>query len=147
MLANTKNILIFVLIFVLALLLINKFEFLNLKMKNANQYPIAQKTDTIIIFKEAKKISMDSVKLKIKFIRDTVIITKPFIANIDTILKHDTISIAYHYPENFLSMKLTQKPDSTLIIKQIEYIEKKEEWWKQPALILSGIVIGFFLAK
>ncbi|MGB9702507.1 MAG: hypothetical protein ACPL1A_07255 [Candidatus Kapaibacteriota bacterium] len=145
---NKKNILIFILILLIAFLSFNKFDFLNIKTNNLKYIPMQQiKTDTLIIFKEGKKIVLDSVKMKIKYVRDTVIITKPFVAKIDTLIKYDTISIVYHYPENLLSMKLSQKPDSTIIIKQIEYVQKEEEWWKQPALILSGAVIGYFLAK
>lgn len=145
---NKKNILIFSLILLIAFLSFNKFDFLNIKTHNLKYIPMQQiKTDTLIIFKEGKKIALDSVKMKIKYLRDTVIITKPFVAKIDTLIKFDTISIVYQYPENLLSMKLSQKPDSTIIIKQIEYVQKEEEWWKQPALILSGAVIGYFLAK
>lgn len=145
---NKKNILILILILFIAFLSFNKFDILKSKANNSKYIPIQQiKTDTLIIFKEGKKITLDSVKMKIKYVRDTVIITKPFVAKIDTLIKFDTISIVYHYPENLFSMKLSQKPDSTIIIKQIEYVQKEEEWWKQPALILSGTVIGYFLAK
>ena len=39
---------------------------------------------------------------------------KPFISKLDTIVKKDTLSLAYNYPNNVFSIILKQKPDSVL---------------------------------
>jgi hypothetical protein len=103
--------------------------------------------DTIYKYEQPKTIEIQQAKPKIKYIRDTIIITKPFIAQIDTIVKKDTIQIFYTYPENLLSMKINQTTDSTMIIKQINYREKERNWWETPALIISGILVGYIITK
>ncbi len=103
--------------------------------------------DTIYKYERPKIIEIQQAKPKIKYIRDTIITTKPFIAQIDTIVKKDTVQIFYTYPENLLSMKINQTNDSTMIIKQIDYREKERSWWETPALIISGILVGYIITK
>ncbi|MBI5325033.1 MAG: hypothetical protein HZB41_07160 [Ignavibacteriae bacterium] len=109
--------------------------------------------DTII--KEIKFPPVKIVKAKpvIKFIRDTIIETKPFEAILDTIAKSDTVRLKYEFPENYFSLEVSRKPDS-LLIENLTIIDKTTvngNWWEKPAYFtggtLIGIIIGLIISK
>lgn len=118
----------------------------NRKIINPEQIIIR---DTIIKTIPSKPIVINKVKTKIKYIKDTIITTKPFIAIIDTIYKTDTIKIEYEFPENLLSLRIYKQPDTTKIerITQINTSKQKSYWWEIPAYICSGALLGFLLSK
>lgn len=80
---------------------------------------------------------------------DTVIITKPFIAKIDTVIIRDTVHAEYVFPQNTFSMILKRKPDSVVTFREYviktEYI--KDAWWEKPAWATGGILLGYLLGK
>lgn len=104
-------------------------------------------TDTVIKIIKRKPIVINRVKTKIIYTRDTVIITKPFIASLDTILRQDTVSAKYQYPENLFSIAIRNRPDSIKVeqVTIIKTIEREQPWWEVPAYILSGVATGYLI--
>ncbi len=104
-------------------------------------------TDTVIRTINRKPIIINKVKTKIIHTRDTVIITRPFVALLDTILRRDTVSAKFQYPENLFSVAIRNSPDSIAIEQVSIYktIEKERPWWEVPAYILGGVATGYLL--
>lgn len=109
--------------------------------------------DTII--KEIKLPPLKIVKTKsvIKILRDTFIVTKPFVASLDTIAINDTVKMQYEFPENNFSLHVMRKPDSVKFEKLtvIESAIQEGLWWEKPAYFtggaLLGIIIGLIITK
>lgn len=82
---------------------------------------------------------------------DTVIITKPFVATLDTIAKGDSIAIAYYFPENLFDLNIRFKPDEKITIKEYititKEIEKEEAWWIKPCYVAGSLVLGYGLGS
>lgn len=74
------------------------------------QEVVKVKRDTILV--PAEPIVIENAVTRIRYVRDTIIVTKPFIAELDTIIKFDTVYMAYHYPENLMNLWIRKKPDS-----------------------------------
>ena len=55
---------------------------------------------------------------KVTILKDTVYLTKPFIAQLDTLINQDTFNLAYTYPNNVFSLRYRLKND-TIPIKYI----------------------------
>lgn len=89
-------------------------------------------------------ISYDTIyikqKAKIKYIKDTLIITKPFLASIDTNINNKIIKIDYTYPDNVFKFNLTQQ-DTTIFYK-IKYIDDDENNNCMILSITSGVLSG-----
>lgn len=106
-------------------------------------YKYINKIDTIITIK------YDTVyfvkKAKIKYIKDTIIMTKPFVANIDTNINNKIIKIDYSFPENTFKFNMTQQ-DSIYLYK-IKYIEENNDCFliAFTSGILSGSIIYLLL--
>lgn len=80
-------------------------------------------------------------KGEIRFIKDTIIITKPFISKIDTNHKDNIFEISYSYPENNFDVRLETKDSLKTITK--EYSQKNEKnIWLLIISFLLGIIIG-----
>ena len=103
--------------------------------------------DTVIIIKEREPLIIEKVRAVIKYKRDTVILSKPFKASLDTIIKHDTIRAEYDFPENLFSLKYKFKADSSRNINTVKIYEKQEstEWLINTGYFLAGIAGGFLL--
>ena len=105
--------------------------------------------DTIINIVQQPPIVIYKAKPVIEYQTDydTVIVTKPFIARVDTIIVRDTIHAEYTFPQNTFSMVLKRKPDSIFTYK--EYVIKteymKEPWYEKPLYATGGLLLGYFL--
>ncbi len=104
-------------------------------------------TDTVVKIIKRKPIIINKVKTKIIHTRDTVIITKPFVALLDTILRLDTVSAKFQYPENLFSVAIRSHQDSIKMESVTIYktIERKSPWWEVPAYILGGVATGYLI--
>ncbi len=91
------------------------------------------------IFKSQPKITMkDTINTHFEFALDTLLD------------KGDTIKINYSYPENTLLVQFASMPDTFAIEHRTLQIAPvcKEETWLEPALyLLSGVALGFIVAK
>jgi hypothetical protein len=83
------------------------------------------------------------------------IMTSPFIARADTIIRQDTIAVQYSYPQNSFAFMLSMKPDTVVYIEiktlDTKIIENKIPAWQ---LILShtgagllGGVLGYGIGR
>lgn len=107
------------------------------------------KHDTIIIAKQSEPLVLEKVKPKIIIQRDTLILTKPFVAVVDTIIKRDTVFAKYEFPQNNFDLLIRKKPDSTIIhtVYVTKEIIKERPWWEPPAYILGGTLAGLLIGK
>lgn len=102
------------------------------------------KRDTVTKYIEHNPIIIKNAKPKIIYRTDSVFITKPFLAVLDTVYIRDTIRMKYAYPENSFSLMI-RNPSDTIRIPQITKIRtKKENWWIKPIVFLSGALTGYF---
>jgi hypothetical protein len=90
------------------------------------------KKDTIIIQKEGE----------ITYLRDTLIITKPFISKIDTSIRNRLIKIDYSFPENNFNVNLIKTDTSKLVMKEYESQPTNKNWLLGLIGFLIGIIIG-----
>ncbi|NLO20293.1 MAG: hypothetical protein GX121_10565 [Ignavibacteria bacterium] len=117
--------------------------------KNEEKEIINYQHDTLFIVKESEPIIIEKAKTKVKYLKDTIIIAAPFQAELDTIIKQDTLRSTFFFPEMLLSFELRKKPD-TLQIEKImitKEIPKKEHWWKEPLIFISGFAACLLLYK
>ncbi|MFA6571227.1 MAG: hypothetical protein WCT77_08315 [Bacteroidota bacterium] len=141
---DSKYILWFLVIFIIAYMIFSRFK----SAEDSSTYTGITKTqiiyDTIIKTIPSKPIIINKVKTKLVKVKDTVIQTEPFAASIDTIVNTDTIKALYEFPENLMSLRINKKPDSLLLqrITVFQPVEKKVDWWEKPALFLGGAIIG-----
>jgi len=107
------------------------------------------KRDTVIIVKQSEPIVIEKAKTRIVYTKDTVLLTKPFVAIIDTIVKKDTVFAKFEYPLNSFDLWIKRKPDSTMIqtITITKEVIKERPWWEASAYTLGGAVLGFVLGK
>ena len=73
---------------------------------------------------------------------------KPFTARLDTIVKKDTLSLAYQYPNNIFNIILKQKPDSVLtrtITISSDPIEIKRPLYIDVLSHTGSFVLGGFI--
>jgi|DewCreStandDraft_4_1066084.scaffolds.fasta_scaffold02152_7 uncharacterized membrane protein len=105
--------------------------------------------DTIFREIPSKPIILQKVKMQYEKVRDTIILTQPFIAKLDTIMDKDTVKAMYEYPENLLSLEIYKKPDSIMFQTITIYKEKSksEEWWEKPVIFITGIASGFIISN
>ncbi len=104
--------------------------------------------DTITTILPQKIIEIDSIKPQIKYIRDTLIQTQPFIAQIDTVYLMDTIQAEYQFPENLFRIAIATHSDTLrdLQIKQIE-LQNEQSKWQLPIAIIGGFIIGYAIGR
>lgn len=105
------------------------------------------KNDTVFVYQEPIVIK-DKIA-SIKYVRDTFIITKPFEARIDTIIKFDTVFAMYRYPENMFDLVIRTKPDTTLKEKVIitNTIVKERPLWIDILSHTGAVLGGFYIGK
>ena len=107
------------------------------------------KRDTLIIVKQSEPLIIEKIKPKIIIQKDTLILTKPFVAIVDTIIKRDTVFAKYEFPQNNFNLLIRRKQDS--IIVQTVYITKEivkeRPWWEASAYTLGGTVAGFLIGR
>jgi hypothetical protein len=105
------------------------------------------KIDTVIKVLPSEPIVITKMKAKIVYVRDTIIETKPFVAQIDTIIKYDTIQAKYEFPENYFSLLVRPKPDSirTVTITVKEGYEIEPPWYETPLTFFAGVGAGVLL--
>jgi hypothetical protein len=100
------------------------------------------KIDTVYIDNTRQPIKLNKIKPKLIYQKDTTIITNPFKAVIDTVIKKDTIKIDYNYPENDLNLSVISEKD-TLKFAQISKNDAKEiSWYNFLPPFLIGIILG-----
>lgn len=100
------------------------------------------KIDTVYIDNTRQPIKLNKIKPKLIYQKDTTIITNPFKAVIDTVIKKDTIKIDYNYPENDLNLSVISEKD-TLKFAQISKNDAKEiSWYNFLPPFLFGIILG-----
>ena len=109
------------------------------------------KMDTI-----TKYISKPVIKYMVKAdtikYTDTIrILTSPFVAIKDTIADKDTLNIKYYFPAGVFAVDLRRFPLQEKVINHYITITKEkrieEEWWKKPAYLLGGLLVGFGLGR
>jgi hypothetical protein len=103
----------------------------------------------MVLVKQSDPIVIEKAKTKLVYKNDTVILTKPFVALIDTIIKTDTVFASYDFPDNNFNLLIKRKPDSTIVqtITITKEVMKERSWWETPAYILGGTVVGFVIGK
>lgn len=97
---------------------------------------IEQPNDTIVIRAKSHTI----------YLTDTIIETRPFIAQLDTIIERDTVFVSYQYPAELFRLQIKRAADSI----PIRYITietlmevNSELWWEKPLYAAGGLVIGY----
>lgn len=106
------------------------------------------RVDTLVQILPPKTIKIERTKTKIKYVRDTFILEKPFIASFDTISSGDTVSAKYFFPEHEISLSIHPAAETTKIPLLVpQTIEKKKEWWHSPAIFVSGFILGWLFTK
>jgi hypothetical protein len=108
---------------------------------------IVVKYDTLIKLVPTEPLKIEKVKTKLVYKSDTIIQTMPFISELDTIIKQDTIKTLFFYPDNIFSLDIRRKPDSvkclTVTLEKEITKEEKRPWWETPAYIIGGAAIGY----
>jgi hypothetical protein len=110
-----------------------------------NQGDVRIIRDTIVEIVTPEPIIIEKAKTKIRYVRDTIIQTRPFVATIDTIIKHDTVRCFYTFPDNILSLHIARQQD-TIITHHNNFTQSsiaKRPWWQDPLIILGGVVSGY----
>jgi hypothetical protein len=92
-----KNVLIAAVIFLLIGFFLSKMIFPE-KTSPEIRYVEKISRDTIEIVRQAEPLVITRTKVKIRELRDTIILEKPHVAELDTVLSGDTISAAYFFP-------------------------------------------------
>lgn len=85
----------------------------NMNNELNNRVINAVKFDTLYKYIEIEKPTIRFKEVaKIQYIQDTLYLTNPFIATLDTVLDLDTINVNYTFPANLFELKLAFKKDS-----------------------------------
>lgn len=138
-----------ILVAVAILVVLSTVFYLGRGSKQCNEFAerVVVKRDTFIVVKAAPPIKLERAKAKIKYLRDTIIETKPFEARIDTIINNDTIYLWYNYPMNAFDLFVKKKPDSTIVheIYITKEVIRKRAWWEAPAFIAAGAAAGYVI--
>lgn len=109
------------------------------------------KYDTII--HTQYKIDTFNVPGKITYLRDTLIVTKPFEVRFDTIIKnkfkHDTIHLKYNFPDNTFDYSKRSGIDTLIetssTITNNETIIQLPTFWERIQNVLLYFVTGFLI--
>lgn len=102
------------------------------------------------VFREIARepITIYRTVARVETIRDTIIESPAFIARLDTVVGCDTISTAYEFPENLVSLSLRSKPDSVASeVRTIVLPAEKSKWWEKPAIALLGVAVGLMIGR
>jgi len=106
------------------------------------------KFDTILIYKP-QPIILEKIIPKIKYIRDTIITTKPFVARVDTVIKYDSIKIDYHFPENNIDLSIYRNYDTIRVEKYLynQIKSNENEWYINYIGFIVGFASGYIIFK
>jgi len=132
------------------MILLNLLFLILLIFSHKHNEPIIQEKqirDTILQVIPAEPIIIEKTIAKITYIRDTIIQTQPFVAQLDTVIKYDTIRMGYQFPENYFSLEYRKHPDTLKTEIITRTIEKKPKWWEEPAYFIGGFILGYFIKK
>lgn len=105
--------------------------------------------DTIEKIKYSEPIIITKVKTKIIKTSDSQVVANPFISKLDTIIRNDTISAVYEFPQNLLSIRFNSPPD-TIMMRKVEIIRSNQDekrWWEVPLYIAGGLILGFLIGS
>lgn len=134
------------LIILLVIALIGLFYFAY--QNNYSNNSIKYKVDTLIKIIPQKEIKIVEAKPRIKYIRDTLILTPPFIAEVDTVVQRDTIYASFQFPENLMSINFKTARDSIKIPQiTVERMNQERNWYEIGAAAVGGIILGIILGK
>lgn len=112
------------------------------------QHEIIYKIDTIVKIIPQKEIEIIEAKPKIRYIRDTIIQTQPFVAQLDTILMRDTLFAQYKFPDNLMSINVKTSNDSIKLPQiTIERTKYERNWYELATALGGGIILGLILGK
>lgn len=80
---------------------------------------------------------------------DTVYRTRPFVAVLDTIVKHDTINVEYAFPQHTFSVALRQGRDSIAFEVRTLTITNYEQrpWWIDALTHVGAATLGYSIAQ
>lgn len=119
--------------------------------RNSEQlvYVERMRVDTLFQILEPEPLIIDRVKLKQVFIKDTIILTKPFIATLDTIIVRDTVKVEYFFPENLMSMAIYRSNDTLKTIRITETLKENTStnWWETTLIGIATATLGYFVGK
>lgn len=86
-------------------------------------------------------------QVEVQYVRDTLFVTKPFIAKLDTIIFRDTINTQFAFPQMAFSLALRRQPDTLKIvtIKTIDtrIIDNSPPTWVTILSHIGAGVLGF----
>lgn len=126
-----KNIFIYLLIIcVILLLFVTKCNPIKREVLIKKDTLYQVKYDTIEIVKQGR----------IEYLKDTILLTKPFVSKIDTTIDSDYFAVSYSFPENNFDFRLET---SDTIETQI--IEKYETKQSNLIIIIISFIIGLLL--
>ena len=119
------------------------------------QTKLVEKRDTTYIIKQRDSTVVKQAPADVYYyidtlhLKDTIFLSKAFIARLDTIIKKDTIYTAFYFPQQKFDFSIRYKPDSTVFIKDSIYSEKtiieKDPWWMTGIKIGCGTLFGYGL--
>jgi hypothetical protein len=100
--------------------------------------------DTVVEVRRPDPIVLEKVKTRIIEKRDTLLLTRPFIAVVDTVFRTDTIFASFEFPENQMSFRVNSPPDSLAYLREsiIKTTRQSRPWWEAPAMVSGGALLG-----
>lgn len=108
-------------------------------------YNTILRTDTITVIPEP--IIIEKIVPKLVYKSDTVIVTQPFTAIVDTVFRTDTIRVRYDYPENEMKLAIRMATD-TVYQQKIQVTEcDRSAWWEAPAIATGGVILGILISN
>ncbi|MFP4527301.1 MAG: hypothetical protein ACLFQX_02020 [Candidatus Kapaibacterium sp.] len=103
--------------------------------------------DTVVKVRRPEPIYIEKIRTKVIEKRDTLLLTPPFTALIDTVWQRDTIFASYDFPENLMSLRVIPAPDSLAYVREniIRTVQRDRPWWEATAMVGGGAAIGALL--
>ena len=108
--------------------------------------------DTVVIERPVPELKIVHAPARVVYdtLRDTLIQTAPFTANIDTVILRDTVQASFDFPEQRFSILLKRRPDSLVyhtITIEMERI-RDPPWYETAGHIglgaVGGFIVGYF---
>ena len=110
-------------------------------------------------FTEIERTTIDTAVIDIKFDtiyfeaepeiiyrQDTLILTPPFSALIDTVIEKDTVRIRYAFPENSATVTVREHADTVYsqikTIKKTEVIREETSYFEFGGYAIAGLILG-----
>ena len=110
---------------------------------------VVELRDTVVHVRHVPEVRY-VVKARRVVKRDTVVLPMfPFVAEHDTVIAKDTVSVSFSYPEFSFGVWLRKAPDSVVVVYQRDVVpvqQRGRSWWKEAAeklgLVFGGFVLG-----